>query len=213
MNYKAVLFDMDGVIVASEQLHVAAFQATLKKYGYNLTHEQYKQFFAGRTDEAGFNLYFESIGKTADLALIMDEKAKQYLQLATNKLIPYPNIVEFIDNLIKKKIKLALVTSSLRVEAEITLKTFNLTDSFSVVITAEDIVHSKPNPEGYLKGAKILRIDPGECIVIEDAPKGVQAAKSAGMRVVAVTNTHTKDELKDATIIVDELLPGCIDSL
>jgi beta-phosphoglucomutase len=66
MSYKAVLFDMDGVIVDSEPLHVAAFQTTLKGYGYGLTHEQYKQYFAGRTDEVGFRRYFDFIGESVN---------------------------------------------------------------------------------------------------------------------------------------------------
>lgn len=210
MSYKAFLFDMDGVIVDSEPLHVAAFQATLKNYGFTLGSDQYKEHFAGRTDEAGFKHYFDFIGETVDLPVIMDEKARIYLALAADEISPYPGVIEFIHDLAKRNMQLALVTGSLRLEAEITLKAFNLTDYFSAVIAAEDIEHSKPSPEGYLKGVKALGVEPADCIVIEDAPKGVQAAKAAGICCLAVTNTHTKDELADATLIVDQLKPGCI---
>lgn len=213
MNYEAVLFDMDGVIVDSEPLHVAAFQATLKNYGYDLSDEQYKQHFAGRTDEAGFKQYFDFIGETVELPVIMDEKAKAYLELAADQLLPYPGVIEFIQDLAERKVPLALVTGSLRAEAEVTLKAFGLTDLFKAVIAAEDISQSKPNPEGYLKGAKALGFEPADCIVIEDAPSGVKAANAAGMRCLAVTATHTEEELKGATLIIYQLSPGCADSL
>jgi beta-phosphoglucomutase len=213
MSYRAVLFDMDGVIVDSEPLHVAAFQVTLKNYGHSLSHDQYKEHFAGRTDEAGFKQYFDFIGETVGLPVIMDEKAKAYLELAADELEPYPGVIEFIHDLAKRDIRLALVTGSLKLEAEITLKAFNLTNYFSAVIAAEDIENSKPNPEGYLKGAKTLGISPADCIIIEDAPKGVRAAKAADIRCLAVINTHTREELADATYIVDQLKPGCLDTL
>lgn len=213
MSHQAVLFDMDGVIVDSEPLHVAAFQAILKGYGHDLSNDQYKEHFAGRTDEAGLKQYFDFIGETVELPVIMDKKAKAYLELAADELKPYPGVIEFIQDLAKRDMRLALVTGSLKSEAEITLKAFNLTDYFSAVIAAEDIEHSKPNPEGYLKGAKALGISPADCIVIEDAPKGVQAAKAAGIYCVAVTNTHTAEESAGATRIVDQLKSGCLGAL
>lgn len=213
MSYKAVLFDMDGVIVDSEPLHVAAFQATLKSYGHDLSDEQYKQHFAGKTDEAGFKQYFDFIGETVELPVIMNEKATAYLELAAGQLTPYPGVIEFIKSLAREGTPLALVTGSLRAEAEVTLKTFSLANFFSAVIAAEDISQSKPSPEGYLKAARALGIAPSDCIVIEDAPSGLRAARAAGMRCLAVTTTHTKEELADATAIADQLRPGCVDSL
>lgn len=213
MNYKAVLFDMDGVIVDSEPLHVAAFQATLKMYGHDLSEGQYKQHFAGRTDEAGFKKYFDFVGENVELPIIMDKKARAYLELATDQLVPYPGVVECIRDLAARKVPLALVTGSLRAEAEVTLKAFGLTDFFKVIVAAEDISQSKPSPEGYLKAASALGFRPVNCIVVEDAPSGVEAAKAAGMRCLAVTTTHTEDELKEATALIGQLRPNCLDSL
>jgi HAD superfamily hydrolase (TIGR01509 family) len=213
MSYKAILFDMDGVIVDSEPLHVAAFQATLKRYGHDLNEDQYKQHFAGKTDEAGFKQYFDFINETVHLPVIMDEKAKAYLELAADQLVPYPGVIELIHELAARKVPLVLVTGSLRAEAEITLKTFKVAECFTAVVAAEDISQSKPNPEGYLKGAKALNVDPADCVVIEDAPSGVKAAKAAGMRCLAVTSTHSAEELQEATEIIIQLRPGCLDSL
>lgn len=213
MNYKAVLFDMDGVIVDSEPLHVAAFQATLENYGHTLTDEQYKQHFAGKTDEAGFKQYFDFINETVELPIIMGEKATAYLELAADQLVPYPGVIELIRELAARNIQLALVTGSLRAEAEITLKTFGIAEYFTAIVAAEDISHSKPNPEGYVKGAAALNVNPAECIVIEDAPSGVKAARAAGMKCLAVTNTHSIDALQEATVVVDQLKLGYLSSV
>lgn len=204
---------MDGVIVDSEPLHVVAFQTTLRNYGYDLSHDQYKQHFAGKTDEAGFRQYFDFIGETVALPVVMSEKAKAYLALAADQLVPYPGVVECIREAAERNVRLALVTGSLRAEAEAVLQALDLTDLFSVVIAAEDIKQSKPSPEGYLKSVKALGLEPDDCIIIEDAPSGVEAARAAGIRCMAVTNTHTADELANATCITDQLTVGCIDQL
>ena len=204
---------MDGVIVDSEPLHVAAFQATLKRYGHTLSEDQYKQHFAGKTDETGFRHYFEFINETVDLPVIMDDKARAYLELAADQLVPYPGVIELIHELSQQHVPMGLVTGSLRAEAEATLRAFAITPCFATIIAAEDISESKPSPEGYTKAAAELAVHPADCIVIEDAPSGVRAATAAGMRCLAVTTTHTVAELKGATIIVDQLRAGCLDSL
>lgn len=212
MTYKAILFDMDGVIVDTEPLHVAAFQASLKRYGHDLSGDEYKEHFAGKTDEDGFKQYFAFINEEVDLPVIMDEKAKAYLELAADQLTPYPGVIELIRAL-SPLVPLALVTGSLRVEAEAVLNEFGIADCFTATITANDITHGKPDPEGYLKGAKAVGIDPADCAVIEDAPSGIKAARAAGIRCVAVTTTHSRDELQDATHIVDQLRIEDLDSL
>lgn len=213
MIYKAVLFDMDGVIVDSEALHYASFRATLEPYGYDLTDDHYKQHFMGKTDELGLKQYFEFMNETTHHAPILTEKARAFLELAADQLVAYPGVVAFIRDLAERQIPMALVTGSLRAEAEIVLKTFGITDLFKIVIPAEDIKHSKPNPEGYLKAAKFLKVEPADCVILEDAASGVKAAKAAGIRCVAVTNTHSAEDLKEATFIVDEIKPGLLEFL
>lgn len=213
MSFRAVLFDMDGVIIDCEPIHLAAFQAVLKHHGHTLTDGQYKRYFAGKTDQAGFQDYFDSVGEGINVPAIMGEKAKAYLALASDRLIPYPGVIELIQDLAGRGIPLAIVTSSLRAEAELTLKFFGIRKLFSVVIAAEDFTHSKPDPESFLKGAVALHITPADCVAIEDTPSGVKSALAAGMRVIGVTNTHTAKELQEATLILGKLQPGCLDML
>jgi beta-phosphoglucomutase len=213
MKCQNVLFDMDGVIVDSEPLHAEVYQRTLRKYGYELTLEQYKAHIFGRTDRAGLQHYFDALGISDDPAAILAEKSQAYLEFAADKLVPYQEVVELIHDLASRRVTLGLVTGALRAEAELTLHTLSIRDHFAAVIAAEDIVRSKPDPEGYLKGARALGASPETCVVIEDAPSGVQAARAAGMHCVAVTSGHSASELQDATLVIDRLRPGCIDDV
>lgn len=211
MKYKAVLFDMDGVILDSEPLHVAAFQAVLKRYGHDLSDEQYKEHFAGRTDKEGFEQYFRFINESVELPAIMDEKARAYLELASDQLQPYPGVASVIREL-SRSTALALVTGSLRAEAEVALKACGIEDLFDVIIAAEDVSKSKPDPEGYQQAVRRLGLTPSECVIVEDSPSGIAAANAAGIAVIAVCNTHEPEELSGATKIVEQLSLASFDS-
>lgn len=204
MKYKAALFDMDGVILDSEPLHVAAFQTTLQGFGYTLDLDGYEAHFAGRTDEEGFRQYFAFINEEVDISTVMNEKAKQYMALASDQLLPYPGITQIINEL-SLSVPLALVTGSLRAEVDIALKACGLEDVFSSIVTAEDVTKGKPAPEGYLKAATELGVAAHDCVVVEDSPKGVAAAIAAGIDCIAITTTHSRDDLKAATKVVDTL--------
>jgi HAD superfamily hydrolase (TIGR01509 family) len=204
MSYKAILFDMDGVIVNTEPVHLAAFQATLNRMGHNLSEEGYVQHFAGRTDEDGFRQYFAFMNEEVDLPVVMSEKAETYLKLAADQLVAYPGIVGFIRE-VSQLVPLALVTGSLRIEAEIVLKEFQIADCFTTIVAAGDVEHGKPDPEGYLKAAKALGVEPANCIIIEDSPSGVKAANMAGIRSLAVLNTHSPEALAEATARTERL--------
>lgn len=204
MKYKAVLFDMDGVILDSEPIHFAAFQATFKHHGRTFSHEDFLTHFIGRTDEEGFKRYFQFMNEEIDINLVMDQKAKHYLELAKDQLVAYPGVVQLIKHL-HNHTKLALVTGSLRIEAEAALEAVGIIDCFEFMVCADDITIGKPDPEGYLKAQSRLGIAKEDCVIIEDTPSGVAAAKASGIRCIAVTNTHSSDTLKEADIITDAL--------
>lgn len=204
MNYQAVLFDLDGVIVNSEPIHLIAFKTTLARHGYTLMNDDYNRYFAGKSDQAGFEQYFAATKQPVNMPAIMAEKAKVYEELSNNKLVAYPGIVSLIQEL-ANSVPLALVTGSLRAEAELALKTLGIARQFTAIVAADDVSRSKPDPEGYRKAAELLNVSPRGCIVVEDAPHGVAAAKAAGMRSIAITNTYASSELREATKIVSRL--------
>ena len=204
MKFQAVLFDLDGVIIDSEQLHEQAFREVLSNYGYQLTHASYLANFAGKTDLNGFFGLKNQIDNLPSLEQLIREKANAYSIIAQS-LTPYDGITSLIKELYDQGIKLALVTGSLRAEAELALKTCNLNNQFEVIVAAEDVKNGKPSPEGYQKVARLLDVTPSRCAVVEDSPSGVDAAVSAGMFCVAITNTHSAEDLGSANLVVGKL--------
>ena len=205
MVFKACLFDMNGVLVDDEILQEQAFRLTLGSYGLDLSSGDYKKYFIGKTDKNGFETYFANRILPDSIERLINKKGEFYKDVVQNKLRGYNGVEQFIVTLWEKGLVLAVVTSSTRAEADIILNFLKLQKYFSTIIAAENVKNGKPDPEGYLKGAEALQVSPSKCMVVEDAPSGLQAAKSAGMYSVGVTNTHSKYELKDADIITHEL--------
>jgi HAD superfamily hydrolase (TIGR01509 family) len=202
---EAVLFDMNGVIVDDEQIHELACAHVLADFGRRLDHRSYQQHFVGRTDEDGFRSYFSGTPAVRYMDQLIAAKRDEYRALATGALKPCPGALACIASLVDSEVKLALVTSSTRREARRVLETLRLTSVFHTCITAEDVRIGKPDPQAYLLAARALIVDPPACVVVEDAPSGIEAARKAGMRCLGVTTTHPPEELREADRIVVSL--------
>lgn len=214
----AILFDMNGVLIDDEDLHRAAFQHVVTKVNLSMSDDDYRVFFAGRTDEAGFRAFFAERAPR-QLALIgdfLERKTHSYQELAKTNLRRYGGAAELVHRLRDTNHQLALVTSSIRDEVTVVLDFLALGDAFHTVVTAEDVTEGKPSPVPYLTGAKRLGRLPAECVVIEDAPSGISSAKAAGMACAAVTSTHGAGELALADLLVgqiSDLAPATLDEL
>lgn len=209
----AYLFDMNGVILDDEHLHQKATISTLAQHGHTGTSADYKKYFAGRTRDAGFANYKKALRASYDVAQLSDQKDQLYQELAHNGLEAVQATLNFIAYLKDTEHTMALVTGAPRKEARHMLETFGLGDCFTQIVTGEDITLSKPHPEGYLKAAAMLQLRPQDCIVVEDAPMGIQAAKRAGMQCVAIATTHNEDELTEADWVVPHGLHDALISL
>lgn len=206
---KAILFDFNGVIINDEPLQMKAYQEIFKDEGVELTEEQYLSC-TGMNDEIFIKHNFKRADKT-----ISDEKVNEISAKKTtawramiDKNLP---IFDGVENFIKKaerEFSLGIVSMAKREEIEYVLQKAGLKDCFSVIITSEDTTTCKPNPECYIKGFQAIdkkRIEGGrnpikrsDCLVIEDVPQGIEAGKSAGMKVLAVTNTFDEATLREA---------------
>lgn len=204
---------MNGVLVDDEHLQEEAFRKTLSQLDILLTPEDYTHYFIGKTDYKGFEDYFRVLNRVHDIDPLITEKGRAYQKLTSNGIEGYPGVKEFIEAAAGHGLFLAIVTSSMKSEAISVLAGLGLTRYFKSIVAADDVKNGKPDPEGYLKGAASLLVDPSECIVIEDAPSGLKAAKSAGMFSVAVLTTHEADKLSDANIVTKELSAALIDEL
>lgn len=194
MNIKAVLFDMDGLMVDTEPLHLQAFNKALEKYGKHLTEEENTKRYIGTPDIDGakdmvvrFNLPISA----KELVLTKQENTKQLLR---NNIVAQPGLVALMTNLHKNGYKIAIASSSRLENIQTVIDGLKITSLIGALASTDEVEHGKPAPDVYLLAAKKLGVNPSECLVLEDAPKGVQAGKVAGMVVFAIPSQYTKGE-------------------
>ena len=201
---KAVLFDMDGVIIDSEPLHTKAFQDSMKQYGLDLT-EDYLNQFIGRTDRYLVELLIKEFQLQQSVDTLLEaknNKKRQYEKEIGYPPVPY--VKELIMDLSANHIKLAIASSSPMEAIQDTVKTLGLSDYFDQYISGMDLKHSKPAPDIFLKAANSLDVSPLECLVIEDSTHGIAAAKAANMTCIGFYNPHSgNQDLSKADIIVE----------
>lgn len=201
---RGVIFDMDGVIVDSEPYSMQALVDILREHGIDPSEDDLRRSY-GRKITEDFVDYFARHGVTADLEAAVARKRARYFTLAAGRLRPLPGALDLIDRIRDKGYRVGLASSGDRDKVAFSMQALHLDGRFEVVVTGDDIGHSKPHPEVYLTAAGRLGIDPGECLAIEDAPSGVRAAKRAGMRCLAVTNSVGREALADADLVVASL--------
>jgi HAD superfamily hydrolase (TIGR01509 family) len=200
---KAVIFDMNGVIINDEHIHELAFKKIVKQYGINMKHKDYVNLCFGRTDKEGFENVGKVYKKNLDLVKAVSEKSNLYMKIFPDNKKVYPGVTDLIKNL-NKHFRLALTSSACRKEVNLILREFGLIKYFDVTVSADDVTKGKPDPEPYLLTAKKLFLRPNQCVVIEDSPSGVLSANKAGMRCVGIMTTYKRSDLKQTDKVVDD---------
>jgi|SRR3989344_2188058 len=204
---KAVIFDMDGVIIDSESIQSKAFEEVLKEYDKRPIHNKYGivQTVGIRAKENWERLK-ELYHIDEKIEILITKRRKIYQKLIQSECKPMPGLLPALDFLKRHKLKLAIASSSNKKNINIVLSKLDIVHYFSVVVSGEEIVNGKPNPDIFLETVKRLHAEPKECIVIEDAESGILAAKAAGMKVIAVPNKYTKHhDFSKSDIVVDSL--------
>lgn len=204
MALHAVIFDMDGVIVDSEPYSMQALVETLREYGIEPTAEDLRQSY-GRTVREDFANYFQKYGVSANLDAAIRRKQARYFALAVGHLRPFAGVMSLLERLRQRGYRLGLASSGNQEKVTFGMNALALDGRFDAIVTGDDVTQSKPHPEIYLIAARRLALQPSECVAIEDAPAGVEAAKRAGMRCIAVTNSVSREQLQRADLIVDSL--------
>lgn len=200
---KAVIFDMDGVISDTLPIHSEAESKVLLRYGIHISPQEILQEFNAVPDNVMFGTIFQRFNTKVNLPNVEEEKWQLFQELAKDRIVPIPGSLEFIDILSKNKFNLGLASSAPLRIINLVLETLRIKNKFREVVCTEEVEHGKPAPDIFLLVANKLKIKPQNCVVIEDAPKGIQAAKSAGMKCIAITTTHPKAELMGADRIIN----------
>jgi len=190
----AAIFDMDGVLIDSGAHHRHAWRALLAELGTELDPEHWR-LTIGRPSEEAIPLLLGRRMSGAEARRLARRKRDLYQERAQAGLEPVPGVPQFLESLARLGVPRAVGTSASRWDAERLLDDLGLLRYFEVVVTSDDVMLGKPDPEVWTQAARRLRAAPAACVVFEDALVGVQAARSAGMRVIGVTTAHTDPEL------------------
>ncbi len=192
---------MDGVIVDSEPRHERAFLEVMHELGYGNTHGVQWADWVGRSDH---ELWLDFLAKhkpAQSLEQLLKMKRDRVLDIIRREEPVFAGLAELVEKLYPV-CKLGLASGSERPVVEAVLSLQDLRRFFSATVTASDIKRGKPAPDIFLRAAKLLAVAPADCWVIEDSKPGVAAGLAAGMRVIAITNTHPAHELRQATRVV-----------
>jgi beta-phosphoglucomutase len=202
---KAVLFDMDGVLVDSEEFICKAAIEMFREKGLMVKPEDFIPFVG-----TGENRYIGGVAEKYNFPLVIERDKKRtyeiYEQIVHNKLKPLPGVLDFITSCRNKNLKIAVATSADEVKMKINLREIGIpVEAFDATVNGLQIERKKPFPDIYLKAAELLGVEPEKCLVVEDAPNGIQAARAAGMNCLAVMSSFKEIKLKDADWIVKDL--------
>lgn len=215
LQAEAVIFDFDGVIVDTEPLHYKAFQQILIPHGLGFSWEQYIETYMGFDDRDAFVEAFNTKGKQLshdELTQLIAAKADIFQNVIRSGVTPYPGVIDLINTLHRAKTPLAICSGALQSDIMPILEMLNISDCFSIVVSADEVAKSKPDPECYRLAFERLSAHwplsvllPAQALAIEDTPAGISAASNAGLQVIAVTNSYQRNYLSDATFIVESL--------
>jgi beta-phosphoglucomutase len=198
----AFVFDMDGVIIDSNPFHKISLKQFCKKYGYDLGEEQLREKIYGRTNKDWIVNVFGPLDEKK-LREYADEKEALFREIYQNDIKPVDGLVAFLQQLDARKLPRAIATSAPRANVDFTLSKTGTGKYFPIILDESFVSKGKPDPEIYLKTAAALKFEPGNCIVFEDSLSGVKAGKNAGCKVVGITTTHTREELHETDLVID----------
>jgi beta-phosphoglucomutase len=206
---RAILFDFNGIIIDDEPLQLKAYQDVLQPAGVALSEADYYSCL-GMDDRTFARAAFDRAGREADdaeIARVIEEKTARHRELIKDELPLFPGVVTFV-KACARQWPLGLVSMARRVEIDHVLERAGLASRFSTIVSAEDVRACKPDPACCLRSLELLNerlratnerpLAADECLVIEDSPAGIEAARAAGMPSLGVTNTVTESQLRGA---------------
>jgi beta-phosphoglucomutase family hydrolase len=198
----AVIFDVDGVLTDSYQPHFLSWQLMFEEIGVAFGEEQFRRTF-GRTNPDIFHELYPGQLSPERVRELGDRKEVLYREVIAESFTPMPGAVELIDALTAAAFALGVGSSGPPENVALTLDKLGRRERFGAVVTGADVTRGKPDPQVFLLAAERLGLPPASCLVIEDAPQGVEAARRAGMACIAITGTAQRDALADAHHVVD----------
>jgi len=198
-----VLWDMDGVLVDTGEAHFESWREVLAERGASFSPEDFQRTF-GMNNAGLLKLLFDEELSVEEVQTISDRKEIMFRELVKGKARPLPGVLEWLARLRNMGIRQAIASSAPPENIDVLVDEVGMRDYFEAIVSGFSLP-GKPNPDVFLEAARQIGVSPAECVVVEDAIAGVQAARNAGMRCIAVTTTNRADRLTAADIVVDGL--------
>jgi len=217
MKQRGMIFDIDGVLVDSYEAHFLSWKQLAERHGRVCTEEQFADQF-GRTTREVLQVQWSNANLSDDdLSRLDDEKEALFRDVIADQFPEMPGATEFIHQLIEAGWKIGLGSSGPEENVSLAVEKLNLERKVEAAISGNDVTKGKPAPEVFLKAAEKMDVAPRDCIVIEDASHGIEAAHRAGMKAIGfVSRGRTREELAAADLLVerfDELSMSVLEDL
>ncbi len=200
---RALIFDLNGTMVNDMEFHIRAWKGLLNNdLNAGLDHEQVKSQMYGKNSELLVRVFGEQRFSEEEMDFWSIEKEKRYQK----EYLPHMKLIggleDFLLKAYEKNIPMAIGSAAINFNIDFVLDQLHIRKYFKAIVSADDVEVSKPHPETFLRAAALLNTDPKDCIVFEDAPKGVEAARNAGMPCIVLTTMHNRNEFPDNSNIV-----------
>jgi beta-phosphoglucomutase len=204
---------MDGTLIDSAGDHFQAWQETLAAEGFTLTRENFAAYFGRRNDDI-IRAYLGSDVATAKLDRISLAKEERYRSLIRRRGVrTLPGVRQWVARLAAAGWRQTVASSAPRANVEAALRILGWRDALSGFVAAEDVANAKPDPEVFLRAAASMGVPPARCVVLEDAPAGIEAARRAGMRSVGICTLHGQLNADYAVASLEDLAAEAFDLL
>jgi beta-phosphoglucomutase len=201
MSYKAFLFDLNGTMVNDMTYHVKAWHRILNELGADISMEQMKLECYGKNHEL-LERIFPGRFTLDEKNSMSFEKEKQYQKEFKPRLQLITGLDHFLQQSYETGIRMAIGSAAIMFNIDFVLDELGIRHYFDILVSADNVTDSKPNPETWLQCAEKLNVSPTECLVFEDSIKGVESAANAGMNCIVITTMHAQEEFSEYTNIV-----------
>jgi beta-phosphoglucomutase len=202
-NAKAYLFDLNGTMIDDMPYHTKAWHDILtNELDCQLSIDELAREMYGKNEEVLKRIFGKNRFTDQEINGLSTRKEKRYQAVYKPHLIAIPGLISFLEKSKLAGIKMGIGSAAVLDNIQFIIEGLSICPFFESIVSAENVQESKPNPETFLKGAEALKILPSDCIVFEDAPKGVEAALNAGMRCIVLTTMHHKDEFTHYSNII-----------
>lgn len=204
MKPAAIIFDLDGTLIDNNSYHIEAWKIFYQKIGKEYSGEEYLKNINGRINRDIFNYLFNATLSDEDIVKYGDEKEGLYRELYAPHIKPINGLLGFLEEIYTAGIPMAIATSGIAPNINFMFENIPIRKYFNAVIDASYITKGKPDPEIFLKAAATINVNPLHCIAFEDSVAGIQSASAAGMKVIGLATTHSREEINIAHHVIND---------